>query len=113
MSTASPRYKRILLFGIPGASFSSVGTSDWGIVRQLNYDLRAAWPQYYVVDAQGRDLRERLIASYDPGQAQDVADRAADVTPTSLRLPADPQHLNNAGRIIWATIAAEFRAANY
>lgn len=114
---ARKTHKRIMLFGVINGNYGSgpgigeyVGGSGWSTIRQLNFDLRKLYPAYYAVDSQGRDLRERLVASYNTGVAQDITDFGNDIPPSSLR--SDNIHLNTAGYGVWAQLAYEFRQAN-
>ena len=109
-------HKRIMLFGILNGNYGSgpgngeyIGGTNWQTIRQLNLWMRQTYPHYYVVDSAGRDLRERLVASAS-SSTQDLADKANDIPPTSLR--SDNIHLNTAGYGVWAQLAYEFRTAN-
>lgn len=76
------------------------GGVDYAVVMQLNADLAATHPDNYL------DVRSHLVSQYDPSIAQDVADHANDVTPSSLRY--DEIHLRNAGSVMVATKVSEF-----
>lgn len=82
-----PTVKRILLFAVINGNYSAeyAGGANWEIVRDLNYDRRQKYPNHFVVDSQGRDLRERLVASYDPTLSLDVHAHENDYPPHSLR----------------------------
>jgi lysophospholipase L1-like esterase len=66
-----------------------IGTPEYDTIIQLNLDLAATYGSHYY------DMRAFFVAQYDPNNAQDVIDHAADITPTSLR--TDTQHPNAAG----------------
>lgn len=76
------------------------GGDQYPIVLQLNADLAAAYPSNYL------EVRNDLVAQYDPSIAQDVIDHANDVTPSSLRY--DEIHLRNPGSVLVATKVSDF-----
>lgn len=90
---ARPLYKKIVLSGLSKGS-------------PLNAYWRAKYPQYYAIDAEGKDPHQRLLASHNPADPTDVADVAADRLPTSLS--ADGTHLTTAGYAIWAGVINQF-----
>jgi hypothetical protein len=103
------RGQRILLFGIINAPNEPTGSANLATIKALNDWMRATWPQYYVVDGSGRDLRQALLASGGT-TGDDLTDRNNEVIPRSLRVAADDLHLNSTGYGIWATMAQAFRA---
>lgn len=108
-----PTLRRILVFGVINSATETRGTATWQSIVDLNNFLRTDHPSFFVTDAKGRDLRERLVASYDPAQAQDVTDFGNDVIATSLRRSGDPLHLNTNGYAVQAQLGLEFRTARF
>jgi hypothetical protein len=107
------RGARIVLLGLlPDASWTP-GTLQYAAVRAFNAELKRRWPQYYAVDAQGRDSLARILASGN-GSTNDNADVANGVTPRSLRLVSggliDSLHLGDVGNEVIAQFVSEFRA---
>lgn len=76
------------------------GGAVYNLIVQLNNELAAIYPANYI------DIRSHLVSRFDPAQAQDVADAANDVVPSSLRF--DEIHLNNDGSLIVARRVKEF-----
>lgn len=108
-----PTIKRILVFGVLNGANDPRGSGSWQSIVDLNNFLRQDHPNFYVVDAAQRDLRERVVAGYNASIAQDVTDFGNDVTPTSLRRSGDPLHLNTAGYAVQAQLGLEFRTARF
>lgn len=104
------RGNRILLFGVINAPNEGTGTANLATIKALNAWMRATYPQHFVVDGAGRDLRQRLLAS-GGSTGDDATDRANEVIPRSLRVAADDLHLNATGYGIWADMGEAFRAA--
>lgn len=73
-------------------------------ILAFNQWLRDKYPGAFALDAAGRDLYQRLLASGNP-TGQDATDRAAGRIPTSLQ--ADDLHLNSAGNAVWTAFAGE------
>jgi lysophospholipase L1-like esterase len=65
------------------------GTDAYNAVLQVNAALAAKYPDNYF------DMRSYLVSLYNPNNAQDLADHASDITPSSLRF--DTIHPNDAG----------------
>jgi hypothetical protein len=76
------------------------GTEAYARVLKLNADLQAQYPDNYL------EVRNWLVAHYDPNQPQDVADFANDVPPSSLRY--DDIHLRNEGSVLVAQRIKQF-----
>lgn len=104
------RGNRILLFGVFNAPNEGAGTANLATIKALNAWMRATYPQHYVVDGTGRDLREVLLASGEP-TGDDAIDRANEVIPRSIRIAPNDVHLTVAGYGIWADLGEAFRAA--
>lgn len=73
-----------------------IGSPTRDFIANYNAWLLATYPNNTV------DIASILLDYYDPSSAGDVADRANGVTPRSLRLPNDNEHLNAAGNAAWA-----------
>lgn len=81
-----------LVISVFNGAGQGIGTTEYDTIIQLNKDLAATYGSHYF------DMRAYFVAQYDPNNAQDVIDHAADITPTSLRI--DTQHPNDAGYLI-------------
>ncbi len=88
---------RFLIMGVLTASTEPIGNNYYYPAININNLLRREFPNEFI------DIRKELILS---GQAtgQDAIDRAADMTPSSLR--SDTLHLNDAGYQVVADILA-------
>jgi lysophospholipase L1-like esterase len=111
ISFCKPLYKKICLLAITNKrdGTENSGSTNWTAITGLNTWMRQTYPQYFVVDAQGRDVRQRLVASYNPNNSQDVTDFGNDVPPSSLMF--DVTHPNQYGFAIVAQILSEFITA--
>lgn len=88
---------RFLVLSVLTADTEPVGSTNYMYAQNLNARLRAEFPNEFV------DVRSALLRG-GSGTGQDAIDRAADITPASLR--TDLLHLNNTGnQIVAATIA--------
>ncbi|MVN78612.1 T9SS type A sorting domain-containing protein, partial [Hymenobacter sp. HMF4947] len=86
---ASLPHKNYLVLGICNGSGEGTGTYGYAVTTTLNNGLAAIYGNHFI------DIRAFLVSQYDPTNAQDVADHAADIPPTSLR--QDFLHPNVAG----------------
>lgn len=75
------------------------GQADYATIIQLNADLAALYPNNFL------DVRNPLVALYDPTVAQDVIDHGRDVPPSSIRI--DNIHLTPTG---YNFVAAKIKA---
>lgn len=100
--------RKVLLFGLTTDDYSVeyINGPRWQAIRSLNFYLSETYPQFYVRDDRGRDLRERMIQS-GTMTGQDLIDYQNDIVPTSLR--SDARHPNTAGYAVKAQIGFEFR----
>lgn len=80
------------------------GGAEYNAVTQLNRDLAALYPNNFL------DVRNPLVARYDPSLPQDVIDHANDVPPSSIRY--DEIHLRNEGSVLVATLVRDFIVAH-
>lgn len=78
-----------LVLSVVNGEGEGTGTTNYNEIVALNADLATTYGAHYV------DVREALVALYDPGQPGDVTDHANDIPPASLR--ADTVHYNDAG----------------
>jgi len=106
-----PLNKKICLLAVTNKrdGTENSGSTKWTAITNLNSWMRTTYPQYFVVDAQGRDVRQRLVASYNPNNSQDVTDHSNDVPPSSLMF--DVTHPNQYGYTVVAQILSEFITA--
>jgi lysophospholipase L1-like esterase len=106
-----PLNKKICLLAVTNKrdGTENSGSAKWTAITNLNNWMRTTYPQYFVVDAQGRDVRQRLVASYNPSNSQDVTDFGNDVPPSSLMF--DVTHPNQYGYTVVAQILKEFITA--
>jgi hypothetical protein len=90
-------HSRYLVLSIPNGEYSNehLGQSAYNTIIQLNSDLAATYGSHYV------DVRQALVAAYNPANTMDVADHAADVPPFSLRT------VNLSGTIVGALGASD------
>jgi len=91
-------HTRYLVVGVVNSATEPINSANWTLITTLNNDLKALYGSKFV------SIREQIVSKYNPSLPQDVIDHANDVPPESLRLPADPLHLNTAGQ----TVVAEF-----
>jgi hypothetical protein len=84
--------KYVLVIGNVNGAGGGIGTSEYTNMNTVNDALAAAYGDAYL------DIHRILVDAYNPGDAQDVADYADDIVPTSLR--ADGTHHNDAGQQI-------------
>jgi len=75
------------------------GSQSYALIVAIENEMRLRWPRNFV------DQRALVVASYDSGSPTDVADFAADRTPTSKR--ADLLHYNTDGYGIVAAAVQE------
>ncbi|HEI8938490.1 TPA: hypothetical protein SLG39_002876 [Klebsiella pneumoniae] len=106
---AEKNKRKVLLFGLTADNYP---TEIYGGIRyvrilEINYYWSQRYPDYYVRADNGLDIREALVAAYDPANAQDVIDFGNDITPSSLR--SDNRHPNTAGYAIYADAGYQFR----
>lgn len=101
--------RRVLILSSLNDAGNGTGSALLAARKAANQTVRERYPQYYVVDSQGRDVRQRLLASGGVA-GNDAIDRANEVIPRSLR--EDGLHPNAAGKAVITQIVAEFRAAN-
>lgn len=101
--------RNILLFGLTADNYAVeyYGGIRYPRILELNQYWSQKYPDYYVRGNNGLDLRETLVADYDPAIAQDVIDYGNDITPSSLR--SDNRHPNTAGYGIYAALGYQFR----
>lgn len=85
---ASLPHTNYLVLGLPNASDEPSGSGAWTLITQLNADLAATYGSKFW------DVRAYLLTQGN-GSAQDNADIANDIPPSSLR--TDSVHLNAAG----------------
>jgi lysophospholipase L1-like esterase len=98
--------RKFLVLSVLNQEGEGEGTAAYTAIAQLNAQLAAAYGANYV------DVRAALVAAYDPTVAQDVADHAADIPPSSLR--ADNLDLNAKGYgVVAATVAQVIQANNW
>ncbi len=95
-----PSQKRFVIMGLTNANVRPAGSADYAKIIAVNQALRAAYPRNYL------DIREALVRSYNPNDAQDVTDFNNDVPPSSIRV--DAIHLNTAGYAIVAQAVKNF-----
>lgn len=76
------------------------GGIEYNTIVQLNSELAALYLNNFL------DVRNPLVALYDPSQPQDVIDHGNDVPPSSVRY--DEIHLRNAGSVLVATLVRNF-----
>jgi len=94
--------QRFIVLSVLNWPTEIIGTANHDAVVQLNSDLKALYPRNYV------EVRNLLIRNGN-GSAQDNADVANDVVPTSLRNSITDGHLNNTtGNPIVATRVFQF-----
>lgn len=104
------RNKRpIILLSLTADNYSTElrGGIRYEKILELNYYWSKKYPNYYARGNNGLDLRETLVANYNPANSQDVIDYGNDITPSSLR--SDDRHPNTTGYGIYASVAYEFR----
>ncbi|WP_200842892.1 MULTISPECIES: hypothetical protein [unclassified Raoultella] len=101
--------RNILLFGLTADNYAVeyYGGIRYPRILELNYYWSQKYPDYYVRGNNGLDLRETLVADYNPAIAQDVTDYGNDITPSSLR--SDNRHPNTAGYGVYAALSYQFR----
>jgi hypothetical protein len=92
--------KRFVVMSVLNNSASTIGTDVYLKITNLNEQLKATYPENFI------DIRRYLISQYDPSSAQDLADVANDVVPSSLR--SDTIHLNTKGYGLVAQQVAAF-----
>lgn len=92
--------RKFLVLSVLNKEGEGQGTPAYAAIAQLNSQLAAAYGAQFI------DVRAALVAAYDPTNAQDLLDHAADVPPSSLR--ADALDLNSKG---YAVVAAAVGAA--
>lgn len=91
---------RFIVLSVVNNAFTAVrGSSQYGVVTQLNADLAAAYP------ANSFDMRAFMVAQSNPNDWQGSTDLANDVPATPLR--ADDIHLNGYGADV---VAARLKA---
>jgi lysophospholipase L1-like esterase len=82
------------------------GSQSYDLIIAIEREMQARWPAEYVAQ------RRAVVASYDPSNPADVADYAADRTPTSLRI--DFLHYSAAGNtVVAAALDARGRQLGY
>ncbi|EPS1148474.1 hypothetical protein ACVBRP_001158 [Klebsiella pneumoniae] len=101
--------RNIILLSLTADNYSTefLGGIRYTRILELNNHWSQKYPNYYVRGNDGLDLRETLVANYNPAIAQDVIDYGHDITPSSLR--SDDRHPNTVGYGIYASVAYEFR----
>ncbi|NWK87050.1 hypothetical protein [Raoultella terrigena] len=99
----------VLLYGINTCNYSVefLGGVRYQRIIEINNYWSQKYPTYYVRGDNGRDVREQLVASYNPGIPQDVIDFSEDIVPSSLR--SDNRHPNTAGYAIYASVGYQLR----
>ena len=99
----------IIILSLTADNYSTeyVGGIRYARILELNNYWSQKYPNYYARGNNGLDLRETLVANYNPAIAQDVIDYGNDITPSSLR--SDDRHPNTTGYGIYASVAYEFR----
>ncbi|HUS24131.1 MAG TPA: hypothetical protein VM369_04230 [Candidatus Binatia bacterium] len=91
---------KYIVLSLLNASYETQGTDAYNQKMQINADLARSFAGHYI------DIRSILVSRYDRSNAQDVADHANDVPPSSLR--NDAEHLNADGYAIVAQQVAAF-----
>ncbi|WP_395128064.1 hypothetical protein [Klebsiella pneumoniae] len=101
--------RNIILLSLTADNYSTefLGGIRYTRILELNNHWSQKYPNYYARGNDGLDLRETLVANYNPAIAQDVIDYGHDITPLSLRI--DDRHPNTVGYGIYASVAYEFR----
>lgn len=82
---------------VAGAALN--GAQSYQLIVDIENEMRQRWPRNFV------NQRGLVVASYNPGDSTDIADHAADRTPTSLR--ADNLHYNTAGYAVVAQAVSD------
>ena len=88
-----------LILGIINAEGEARGTEPYKSIAEENAALAATYGENYV------PVREALVALADPGKPADMANKADDIPPKSIR--SDYLHLNAAGYAAVARIVAD------
>ncbi|HBS5954767.1 TPA: hypothetical protein MAL23_004246 [Klebsiella variicola] len=101
--------RNIILLSLTADNYSTefLGGIRYRRILELNNHWSQKYPNYYARGNDGLDLRETLVANYNPAIALDVIDYGHDITPSSLR--SDDRHPNTVGYGIYASVAYEFR----
>lgn len=99
----------VLIYGINTCNYSVefLGGIRYQRILEVNQYLSQKYPTYYVRGDNGRDVREQLVASYNPSISQDVTDFGNDIVPSSLR--SDNRHPNASGYAIYANLGYQLR----
>lgn len=93
-------HPRFAILSVLNAEGESPGTANYIQMAAINALLLSTYPSNYL------EVREVLVAAYNPSLSQDVIDNANDTVPTSLR--SDAVHLNTAGYAIVAGLVQGF-----
>lgn len=109
VSFSEQQGRKIVLLGLTNDNYSVefIGGIRYPRILELNYYWSQRYPKYYVRGNDGLDLREKMVASYNPSIPQDVTDFGNDITPSSLR--SDNRHPNTAGYALYANIIQQLR----
>lgn len=109
VSFSEQKGRKIVLLGLTNDNYSVefLGGIRYPRILELNYYWSQKYPKYYVRGDDGLDLREKMVASYNPSIPQDVTDFGNDITPSSLR--SDNRHPNTAGYALYANIIQQLR----
>ncbi len=89
-------HTRYIVLSILNGSTNPNPSLSYTQITSLNASLASVYGTRYL------DVRSYLVSQYNPLIPQDVLDFAADVVPSSLRVVADPIHLNTAGHSLVA-----------
>lgn len=96
ISLLAPGNNRFIVLSVVNNAFTAVrGSSQYGVVTQLDADLAATYPANYF------DMRAFMVAQSSPIDWQGSTDLANDVPASALR--ADDIHLNGFGAEVVAT----------
>jgi hypothetical protein len=91
--------RKYIIWNIPNGSAAGneSGGAIYNVFVSVNAATKATYPGRVV------EIREALVAAYNPLDAQDVIDHGNDISPSSLR--EDTIHFNAAGGAVWRATA--------